>query len=99
SARRESRSRRSGTRRLSVLHNRTVSHSSSMDLKQHIRNVPDFPNAGILFYDITTLLRDPLGFRSTVDLLSTPYADQGIEAAVDIESRGLILGAAAPGGP
>ena len=37
-----------------------------MDLKQHIRNVPDFPKAGILFYDITTLLRDPEGFRTTV---------------------------------
>ena len=35
-----------------------------MDLKQHIRNVPDFPKAGILFYDITTLLRDPQGFRA-----------------------------------
>jgi adenine phosphoribosyltransferase len=65
-----------------------------MDLKQHIRNVPDFPKAGILFYDITTLLRDPLGFKTTVDLLSTPYAGQGIDAVVGIESRGFILGAA-----
>ena len=38
-----------------------------MDLKQHIRHVPDFPKAGILFYDITTLLRDPEGFRATVE--------------------------------
>ncbi len=65
-----------------------------MDLKQHIRNIPDFPKAGILFYDITTLLRDPAGFRTTVDLLSTPYIDQGIDAVVGIESRGFILGAA-----
>ena len=65
-----------------------------MDLKQHIRHVPDFPKAGILFYDITTLLRDPAGFKTTVDLLSTPYLDQGIEAVVGIESRGFILGAA-----
>jgi adenine phosphoribosyltransferase len=65
-----------------------------MDLKQHIRHVPDFPKAGILFYDITTLLRDPLGFKTTVDLLSTPYEGQGIDAVVGIESRGFILGAA-----
>jgi len=65
-----------------------------MDLKQHIRHVPDFPKAGILFYDITTLLRDPAGFKTTVDLLSQPYAGQGIDAVVGIESRGFILGAA-----
>jgi adenine phosphoribosyltransferase len=65
-----------------------------MDLKQHIRSVPDFPKAGILFYDITTLLRDPQGFKMTIDMLSTPYLDQGIDAVVGIESRGFILGAA-----
>ena len=65
-----------------------------MDLKQHIRNVPDFPKAGILFYDITTLLRDRQAFKITVDMLSTPYAGQGIDAVVGIESRGFILGAA-----
>ena len=48
-----------------------------MDLKQHIRHVPDFPKAGILFYDITTLLRDPQGFKATIDMLSTPYAGPG----------------------
>jgi adenine phosphoribosyltransferase len=65
-----------------------------MDLKQQIRNVPDFPKAGILFYDITTLLRDPQGYKTTIDLLSTPFQDQGIDAVVGIESRGFILGAA-----
>ena len=65
-----------------------------MGLKQHIRHVPDFPKAGILFYDITTLLRDPIGFKATIELLSTPYMDQGIDAVVGIESRGFILGAA-----
>jgi adenine phosphoribosyltransferase len=65
-----------------------------MDLKQHIRSVPDFPKAGILFYDITTLLRDPHGFQTTIDLLSTPYIGAGIDAVVGIESRGFILGAA-----
>ena len=65
-----------------------------MDLKQHIRSVPDFPKQGILFYDITTLLRDPQGFKITVDLLSTPYVGQGIDAVIGIESRGFILGGA-----
>jgi adenine phosphoribosyltransferase len=65
-----------------------------MDLKQHIRHVPDFPRAGILFYDITTLLRDPMAFKATIDMLATPYQDQGIDAVVGIESRGFILGAA-----
>ncbi len=63
-----------------------------MDLKQHIRHVPDFPKAGILFYDITTLLRDPQGFRIAVDMLSMPHEGQGIDAVVGIESRGFILG-------
>jgi adenine phosphoribosyltransferase len=65
-----------------------------MDLKQHIRHVPDFPKSGILFYDITTLLRHPQGFKVTVDSLSAPYDNQGIDLVVGIESRGFILGAA-----
>lgn len=65
-----------------------------MNLKQHIRHVPDFPKAGILFYDITTLLRDPVGFKATIDMLSTPYLGQGIDAVIGIESRGFILGGA-----
>jgi adenine phosphoribosyltransferase len=65
-----------------------------MDLKKHIRHVPDFPKAGILFYDITTLLRDRQGFRTTIDVLSTPYLGQPIDVVVGIESRGFILGGA-----
>ena len=65
-----------------------------MDLKQHIRHVPDFPKEGILFYDITTLLRNAEGFAMTVDMLSSPYVGKGIEVVVGIESRGFILGAA-----
>jgi adenine phosphoribosyltransferase len=63
-------------------------------LKEKIRNVPDFPKAGILFYDITTLLQDPLGLRAAIDALSMPFTDQGIELVVGIESRGFIFGAA-----
>ena len=65
-----------------------------MDLKKHIRHVPDFPKAGILFYDITTLLRDRNGFKTAIDLLSTPYDGQPIDVVVGIESRGFILGGA-----
>lgn len=65
-----------------------------MDLKEHIRSVPDFPKAGILFYDITTLLRDPQGYRMTIDMLATPYTGRGIDTVVGIESRGFILGGA-----
>ena len=65
-----------------------------MDLKAHIRHVPDFPKPGILFYDITTLLKDPRGFRATIDALVLPYKGQKVETVVGIESRGFILGAA-----
>ena len=63
-------------------------------LKSRIRHVPDFPKAGILFYDVTTLLRDPEGFRLAVDSLAEPYANRGIDVVVGIESRGFILGSA-----
>jgi adenine phosphoribosyltransferase len=62
-------------------------------LKAKIRNVPDFPKPGILFYDITTLLQDRAGFHAAIDSLATPYKDQGIDIVVGIESRGFILGA------
>jgi adenine phosphoribosyltransferase len=65
-----------------------------MDLKAHIRHVPDFPKPGILFYDITTLLKDPQGFRATIDALVAPYQGQKVATVVGIESRGFILGAA-----
>ena len=63
-------------------------------LKTKIRHVPDFPKAGILFYDITTLLQDAEGLRLAIDGLSLPFRDQGIDVVVGIESRGFILGAA-----
>jgi adenine phosphoribosyltransferase len=64
------------------------------NLKTKIRHVPDFPKPGILFYDITTLLNDPQGFRDTAEALAGPYRSKGIEQVVGIESRGFILGAA-----
>src|SRR5438270_8757480 len=66
----------------------------TMDLKDKIRHVPDFPRAGILFYDITTLLQDPAGFHAAIDSLALPFNGQGIDIVVGIESRGFIFGAA-----
>ena len=56
--------------------------TTTMDLKQHIRNVPDFPKPGILFYDITTLLRDPRAFARTVDMLADPYGADRLSIVV-----------------
>ena len=63
-------------------------------LKTQIRSVPDFPKAGILFYDITTLLQNPAGFRAAIDSMASPFDKQGIDIVVGIESRGFIFGAA-----
>ena len=63
-------------------------------LKSRIRHVPDFPKTGILFYDITTLMQEPAGFRAAVDSLAVPFMGQGIDLVVGIESRGFIFGAA-----
>lgn len=65
-----------------------------IDLKSKIRHVPDFPKPGILFYDVTTLLREPGGFRGAIDHLAAPYRNRDITLVVGIESRGFILGAA-----
>jgi adenine phosphoribosyltransferase len=69
-------------------------HMLTIDLKQMIRSVPDFPKPGINFFDITTLLKDPEGLKATIDSLVAPYTGSRIDAVVGIESRGFILGAA-----
>ena len=58
-------------------------------LKELIRHVPDFPKPGILFYDITTLLRDRTGFRQAVECLAAPYRQAPVDVVAGIESRGL----------
>jgi adenine phosphoribosyltransferase len=63
------------------------------DLRAKIREVPDFPKPGILFYDITTLLKDAQAFRDSVDLLVAPYRNQRIDLVVGMESRGFIFSA------
>src|SRR5258705_817629 len=62
------------------------------DLKKHIREIPDFPKPGILFYDITTLLQHPLALRQTVDRFVWLFADRHIDKVVGIESRGFMFG-------
>ena len=61
-------------------------------LKAAIRDVPDFPKKGIVFKDITTLLKDPALFRRTVDLLAVLCGERPVDKVVAIESRGFILG-------
>ena len=57
-----------------------------------IRDIPDFPKKGIVFKDITPLLRDPKGLKIAVDLLAEPFSGSGITAVVGMESRGFIFG-------
>jgi adenine phosphoribosyltransferase len=61
------------------------------DLKAHIREIPDFPKPGILFYDITTLLQHPLALRMTVDRFVWLFAQKRIQKVVGIESRGFMF--------
>ena len=60
-------------------------------LKKMIREVPDFPKKGILFYDITTLLKDKLGFATLIDALSEHYLDKQIDLVLGMEARGFIF--------
>ena len=62
-------------------------------IRAQIRDVPDFPKPGILFKDITPLLRAPDAFRAACDLLSAPFREVGVTAVAAIESRGFIFGA------
>jgi adenine phosphoribosyltransferase len=66
-----------------------------MDLKSLIRDIPDFPKPGILFRDITTLLRDPAGLRYTIDFLAQKCIEleMQVDCVVGMESRGFIFGA------
>lgn len=62
------------------------------DLKRYIREVPEWPKPGILFYDITTLLKDPLALRMTVDRFVWLFAQQHVDKVVGMESRGFMFG-------
>lgn len=65
---------------------------AKMNYKALIREVPNFPRPGILFYDITTLLKDARAFRAVLDELAARYRGRRIDKIVGIESRGFILG-------
>ena len=64
------------------------------DLKAKIRDIKNFPTEGILFKDITTLLKDPVAFRDVVNLLAGRYQGERVDVVVGIESRGFIFGGA-----
>jgi adenine phosphoribosyltransferase len=61
------------------------------ELRARIREVPDFPKPGILFYDITTLLKDAASYKDAVDLMVKPYKDAQVDIVVGMESRGFIF--------
>ena len=65
-----------------------------LDIRALVRAVPDFPKPGILFRDITTLLKHAEGFQAVVDRLATAYRDSNVDKIAAIESRGFIIGAA-----
>ena len=67
--------------------------ATAEDLRAKIREIPDFPKPGILFYDITTLLKDPGAYHSAIDLMLAPYHDEPIDLVVGMESRGFIFSA------
>jgi len=64
------------------------------ELKKMIREIPDYPKPGILFYDVTTLLKDKQGFHALVDSLCAHYAGAHVDIVVGIEARGFIFGPA-----
>ena len=66
----------------------------SIHLEDWIRDIPDFPQRGILFKDITPLLQDATAFHAALDRLAAHYAGSGIQVVVGVESRGFIFGAA-----
>ncbi len=64
------------------------------DLKKHIRDIPDFPKKGIIFKDISTLLKHKAAFKKTIDALAAKYKGERIEYVVGVEARGFIFGSA-----
>ena len=60
------------------------------ELTQYIRDIPDWPEPGVIFKDITPLLAHPAAFNAALDLMDRPYADQGVTKVVGIEARGFI---------
>jgi adenine phosphoribosyltransferase len=68
-----------------------VESASELELKKMIREIPDFPKPGILFYDITTLLKNPQGLRKVIDQMTAHFQGQQIDHVIGIEARGFIF--------
>ena len=68
--------------------------NKSAKLKSLIRNIPDFPKKGIIFRDITTLLRDKDGFHEMIDSLTEEYRDMDVDLVASVDARGFVIGAA-----
>jgi adenine phosphoribosyltransferase len=78
-----------------VMANTSVKTEANCEhLKNLIREIPDFPKPGILFYDITTLLKDKLGFATLIDSLSEHYVGKNVDLVLGMEARGFIFGPA-----
>ncbi|HTI14967.1 MAG TPA: adenine phosphoribosyltransferase [Dictyobacter sp.] len=69
-----------------------TSTSEPIRLEDWVRDIPDFPQEGVLFKDITPLLQDPKAYKTALDRMAAHYAGAGIEAVVGVESRGFIFG-------
>jgi adenine phosphoribosyltransferase len=67
--------------------------SASVDVRDWIRDIPDFPKPGVLFKDITPLLSNPDAFRTAIDLLEEQFRDRGVDVIAAAEARGFIFGA------
>jgi adenine phosphoribosyltransferase len=65
-----------------------------MELSPYIRDIPDFPQEGVMFKDITPLLGDPAAFHESIDVIASHYADSGITKVLGAEARGFIFGGA-----
>ncbi|APW62397.1 adenine phosphoribosyltransferase [Paludisphaera borealis] len=70
-----------------------MSASASIDVRDWIRDIPDFPKPGVLFKDITPLLSNPDAFRTSIDQLEEQFRDRGVDVIAAAEARGFIFGA------
>lgn len=68
-------------------------NTKTLDLKAHIRDIPDFPKEGIVYRDITTLLTNAKAFKNAIDILEQRFREESIEQVIGVESRGFIFGA------
>ena len=72
----------------------TQTLAAAEDLKKLIREIPDYPKPGIIFYDITTLIKNRAGFARVVDFMTSPYLDKNVDLVLGMEARGFIFGPA-----